>query len=91
MAAAHLEQHVQLVLGHHHPQPVAGVHHKDDALVKWIQMDGEVRGEGEDYLAVPVVVLPQVPVPALTGHVEGGEAHVPVWKKNDRNMSRKRF
>ena len=54
-------------------------------------MDGEVRGKGEDYLAVPVVVLPQVPVPALTGHVEGGEAHVPVWKKNDRNMSRKRF
>ena len=48
-------------------------------------------GQGEDYLAVPVVVLPQVPVPALTGHVEGGEAHVPVWKKNDRNMSRKRF
>ena len=49
------------------------------------------RGQGEDYLAVPVVVLPQVPVPALTGHVEGGEANVPVWKKNDRNMSRKRF
>ena len=28
----HLQQHVQLVLGHHHPQPVAGVHHEDDAL-----------------------------------------------------------
>ena len=28
----HLQQHVQLILGHHHPQPVAGVHHEDDAL-----------------------------------------------------------
>ena len=35
----HLKQHVQLVLGHHHPQPVAGVNHEDDALVKGIQIE----------------------------------------------------
>ncbi len=28
----HLQQHVQLVLGDHHPQPVAGVHDEHDAL-----------------------------------------------------------
>ena len=40
----HLQQHVQLVLGHHHPQPVAGVHHEDDAL-----QGGHVKGhEGEE-------------------------------------------
>ena len=27
-----LQQHVELVLGDHHPQFVAGVHHEDDAL-----------------------------------------------------------
>ena len=27
-----LQQHVELVLGHHHPQLVARVHHEDDAL-----------------------------------------------------------
>ena len=32
----HLKQHVQLVLRHHHPQSVAGVNHKDDALVKGV-------------------------------------------------------
>ena len=34
------------------------------------------------YLAVSVVVLPQVPVPALPRHVKGGEADVSVWKDN---------
>ena len=27
-----LEEHVQLILGHHHSQPVARVNHKNDAL-----------------------------------------------------------
>ena len=34
------------------------------------------------YLAVSVVVLPQVPVPALPRHVKGSEADVSVWKDN---------
>ena len=34
------------------------------------------------YLAVSVVVLPQVPVPSLARHVKGGEADVSVWKDN---------
>ena len=55
-----LQQHVQLVLGHHHPELVAGVHDEDDAL------------------ALLVVVLPQVAVAALPGHVERGEADVAV-------------
>lgn len=37
---------------------------------------------GGAYLAVSVVVLPQVPVPSLARHVKGGEADVSVWKDN---------
>ena len=37
---------------------------------------------GGAYLAVSVVVLPQVPVPALARHVKGSEADVSVWKDN---------
>ena len=58
-----LQQHVELVLGHHHAQLVARVYDEDDAL------------------ALLVVVLPQVAVAALSGHVERGEADIAVWKK----------
>ena len=72
----YLQQHVQLVLRHHHPQPVTGVHHEYDPLG---QTDSQ-RDEHphHSYLTVPVVVFPEVPVPPLPGHVEGSEANISV-------------
>ena len=50
----------------------------------------EVRSD-DGHLTVPVVVLPQVSVPSLAGHVEGSEAHVPVWEEIDKSVSVTRF
>ena len=46
--------------------------------MKDVHIDVSMSGGDGGHLAVPVVVLPEVPVPALAGHVEGSEAHVPV-------------
>lgn len=35
---SHLQQHVQLIFGHHHSQPVTRVNHKDDALTVSVVM-----------------------------------------------------
>ncbi len=67
-----LQQHVQLVLGHHHAQLVAGVDDEDDSL------------------ALLVVVLPQVAIPPLPGHVERREADISVWNEEEGETKGKR-
>ena len=57
----HLQQHVQLVLGHHHPQPVAGVHHEDDAL-----QGGHVKGDEGEEEHVPGSLCSSAPTGSCT-------------------------
>ena len=47
-----------------------------------VDMPRVMKVRRSTYLAVSVVVLPQVSVPALARHVKGSEADVSVWKDN---------